>query len=241
MLGLILGSFTTALAHRVPENLPWFMVTGRYKRSLCPKCSQALGLADLIPVFSWLFNRGQCRHCGKCISIKYPVIELVVMAVVIAVFLAKGMSVEAFILASLVPFLVALAIIDFEKMILPDQLVAISAVLTGVLLSWQVVQSGDTTLFLTHGMAALVYGLVAWGLGEITSRLVGRSALGFGDVKFFAVAGLGLGLQMLPVFMILAGTLGILIALAWRLMKSDSLFPFGPALIVAYYSLLVFT
>jgi prepilin signal peptidase PulO-like enzyme (type II secretory pathway) len=70
-LGLIFGSFLTAVTYRVPRGLDWVSA-----RSKCTACGHALGVLDLIPVFSWLFLRGKCRHCGVKISARYPLIEL---------------------------------------------------------------------------------------------------------------------------------------------------------------------
>jgi leader peptidase (prepilin peptidase)/N-methyltransferase len=193
----------------------------------------------LIPVFSWLGSKGRCRHCGKKISTRYPLVEITALAASIAVFWFKGISVEAFILVSFVPFLIALAVIDFEKMILPDQLTAICGALAFLLAGWLSWQSGEVLLFASHLAAAVVYGLVSWALGFITGRLLGKESLGFGDVKFFAIAGMGLGLEVLPVFMILAGGLGILQAVVWQVLTKSRVFPFGPALIMAFFLLLL--
>lgn len=69
--GLIIGSFATALVYRLPRGLDWVSA-----RSRCPSCGHVLGVPDLVPVFSWLFLRGRCRHCGTKIPARYPLIEL---------------------------------------------------------------------------------------------------------------------------------------------------------------------
>lgn len=70
-LGICLGSFTTALVYRIPRKLNWTT-----DRSRCTSCHHALGVLDLVPIFSWVFLRGKCRHCGARVSIRYPLIEL---------------------------------------------------------------------------------------------------------------------------------------------------------------------
>ena len=70
-LGLCLGSFMTALAYRLPRGLNWTT-----DRSRCPSCGHTLGVPDLVPLFSWLFLRGKCRHCHTPIPVRYPLIEL---------------------------------------------------------------------------------------------------------------------------------------------------------------------
>ena len=238
-LGLILGSFSTALVYRIPRQIPWFRFTGPYRRSFCPDCSTILGIRDLVPVFSWLGSGGRCRHCGARISARYPVIELIVLIASITVFWFKGMSIETFLLVSFVPFLVALAVIDFEKMILPDQLTVICGALAILLAGWRSCESGEASLFIGHFLAAVIYGLASWILGAATGKLLGKDSLGFGDVKFFAVAGMGLGLEALLLFMIFSGGFGVLLALVWQLVTKSRIFPFGPALILAFFTLLL--
>lgn len=71
ILGACLGSFMTALAYRLPRGLDWVS-----DRSRCTSCGHALGMPDLVPIFSWVFLRGRCRHCGADVSARYPAIEL---------------------------------------------------------------------------------------------------------------------------------------------------------------------
>jgi prepilin signal peptidase PulO-like enzyme (type II secretory pathway) len=70
-VGLALGSFTTMLAYRIPRHIS--IVT---PPSHCPNCHSPLKARDLVPIFSWLIERGKCRHCQKPISIRYLLIEL---------------------------------------------------------------------------------------------------------------------------------------------------------------------
>lgn len=80
VLGLCLGSFTSALSYRVPLSLPWAFEKTKGKwhavRSMCPNCTTVLQGRDLVPVLSWLFSGGKCRYCGQKISPRYPVQEI---------------------------------------------------------------------------------------------------------------------------------------------------------------------
>ena len=90
-------------------------------------------------------------------------------------------------------------------------------------------------------LSGLVYAFVAWLLSVIMRFLLKKEALGFGDVKFFGVAGTGLGFQSFSVFLIASGLLGVAFALIWRAVKKQKYFPFGPSIIAAFYLLLVFS
>ncbi len=74
IFGLIFGSFLNCTAMRIVRGEDF--VKGR---SHCMSCGHELGAADLIPLFSYLFNRGRCRHCGAKVSARYPITELTFM------------------------------------------------------------------------------------------------------------------------------------------------------------------
>lgn len=69
LLGLIMGSFSSAMIHRLPSGVGVFSPG---QRSACPYCNHTLGVRDLIPLFSWLFSRGRCRYCSASIPALYP-------------------------------------------------------------------------------------------------------------------------------------------------------------------------
>lgn len=72
MYGISIGSFLNVLVYRIPRNL------NPYKgRSFCPSCHHNLAWHDLIPLFSFLFQKGSCKYCGTQISYRYPLIEFV--------------------------------------------------------------------------------------------------------------------------------------------------------------------
>lgn len=237
-IGLVLGSFSTALIYRVPQKIPWGA-----ERSSCPKCKANLGVLDLIPVLSWCLSAGKCRHCSEKISVRYPLTELVSGALCMLVYLVYGFNIAALFLMASVPFLVALCVIDLKHMILPNQLVFILMGIGGVRLLYLFSLDSsiqDMELLNVYIIGAFSYAFLSWFLGFVLTKILKRNSLGFGDVKFFMVAGLWLGLYALPYFMILSGTLAIAFALAWRVVFKQDVFPFGPALIVSFYSLLLF-
>lgn len=73
ILGGCMGSFLNVAAQRTVEGRPWW---GR-ERSVCDSCGHVLSAAELVPVVSWLFQRGRCRVCHAPISARYPLVELI--------------------------------------------------------------------------------------------------------------------------------------------------------------------
>ncbi len=235
-IGLVLGSFSTALTYRVPRKLPWGA-----ERSACPNCKAVLGVLDLFPVFSWCASFGKCRYCLNKIPYKYPLTEIISAFLCFAIYLQFGFSGEAFFIIACVPILISLFLIDFEHMILPNQLVFILFLLgTTRLFSFYFVGNDIAPLFFEYVIGAIIYAGITFLIGFVLTKILKRESLGFGDVKFFLVSGLWLGIDMLPFFMICSGVIAVLFALAWKIIKKEDVFPFGPALIISFYTLLLF-
>jgi leader peptidase (prepilin peptidase)/N-methyltransferase len=239
LLGLALGSFSTALIYRAPRDLPWAGAS----RSLCPQCGKMLGAADLVPVFSWLFSGGKCRHCHQKIDASYPLTEIGVAVACLCVYGTLGLTPGAVLLIVCVPFLTALLVIDLQRMILPTRLTVIVGALGLVRLAAMTFYENAITpreAVVEYLAAGLIYGGASWALGMAMTKILKKDALGMGDVKFFAAAGLWLGLSNLGLFCIISGVAGIILGLLWKFTRKSAVFPFGPALIAAFYLLLIF-
>ncbi len=228
LLGLAFGSFVTLVTYRLPRGEPIFR-----GRSRCPSCAAALGPRDLVPVLSWLAHRGCCRRCGAPVSVRYPIMELVLAVLFVVVYLHVGATLPGLLLAALAVGLVTLSVIDLEVGIIPDRVLLVLAPLG---LAYQ--------LAIGHVLVALagavLAGGLAFGLRVAFLRLRGRNALGLGDVKFFATAGLWLGPMGLPAFMVIAGLGGAVFAVLWRRLGGDREFPFAPALALGLFLCLLF-
>lgn len=137
------------------------------------------------------------------------------------------------------PFLVALLVIDIDRYILPDQLVFFSGALALIFVIYTGLPEGAEAIALKKLPAAIgaaaLYAAVVAAAGFVIGKIKGRAAVGLGDVKFFAVVGLWLGIGSLPFYLIAAGITGLLWGLGWRFIKGTAVFPFGPALIIALY------
>lgn len=234
ILGAGLGSFASALAYRIPRDISW---TGR-TRSRCTACNAVLTARDLVPLLSWMMHRGRCRHCGATVSARYPVMEATAMVMAVALWAAWGWQGPLILLLAAVPFLLAHIVIDAEHMILPDQVNVILAVIFAV---FAVVSVNDLTI--PSVAAALAAGPVLAGTmalaGWIMKIVLRKEALGWGDIKFFVAAGWGIGFSYFPLFLVASGAFGLMTGVLWALRGKGSLFPFGPAIIVAFFMCLL--
>ena len=239
--GLVFGSFASAITYRVPRNLPW-ATKGKSEhglRSACPHCKTLLKPRDLIPILSWVLSKGRCRYCDAAIPKTYPICEALTLAGCLGIYAVYGLTCLSLPFLVIIPFLVALLMIDFEHMILPNQLVAIVFALGAFVLLMRFVVTPDPQLLITYIGGAVLFGLFSWAIGALMTKLLKKEALGFGDVKFFAASGIWLGLPALGQFCIGAGVLGVIIGIIYQKVTKQPVFPFGPALIASFYGVLL--
>lgn len=201
-------------------------------RSRCPHCATTLSPRELVPVLSWLAQRGRCRHCRAELGSFYPAVELAATTIaLLAVLLTDGPQ-SAWLGCGLGWTLLALSWIDAETMLLPDVL-TLPLILAGLMLA--IPGGGDAMLAAGIG-AALGYGLI-WAVARAYAWRAGREGLGEGDLKLFAATGAWLGWQMLPAVIFLSSVLGIIAALAamavGRRMTRETRIPFGPFIAAA--------
>ena len=217
--GLLVGSFLNVVIARLPRRES--LVT---PRSRCPHCGHEVRPYDNVPVVSWLVLRGRCRDCGGPISPRYPLVEALTGALCAAVVAVKGEDAEALLGLALVLTLVPVAFIDLDHRIIPNRILAPSAVVALALLAFT--DAGALTEHLIAGAAAGAFFLAA--------VLAYPRGMGMGDVKLAAVIGLYLGLSVAPALLagLTAGTLvGIgIIAARGSAAGRKTAVPFGPFL-----------
>jgi leader peptidase (prepilin peptidase) / N-methyltransferase len=216
--GLLIGSFLNVVAYRLPRGESLVK-----PRSRCTTCGTEVRAIDNVPLLSWLFLRGRCRHCSAQISARYPVVELLTAIVFGAVVLARGLSTELLVDLPFAAMLIAVADIDLEHRIVPNKILAPMAV-WGVAAS-AVVRPEMLPELLIAGAGAFLFLLVA--------ALAYPAGMGMGDVKLAGVMGLYLGVSVIPGMLIafLAGSVvGIAIMLRHGADARKRGVPFAPFL-----------
>ncbi len=235
LLGAAMGSFTALLAERLVRGEATVLV-----RSRCRSCDTVLRARDLVPIASYLAYRGRCAHCDARIPPLLLQAEVIGALFGIAAALTTPDPLRALLLAGWMWALLGLALADLRYFRLPDPLV-----ITAGLLGLALTLAGDGTGWppLADRAAQAAIGAVAGGGSFWLIRAgyhwrTGRDGMGWGDVKLMAALGLALGLESLPIMVLLAALTAMLLALlrAWR--KGRPLnrlgrVPFGAALAMA--------
>jgi len=223
---LCVGSFLGVVIRRYGTGRTVF-----WGRSACDSCAAVLTPADLMPLASFWLLRGKCRHCGAPIGWFHPAVEFAALIIAAAALAADGPGAAAWIDSALGWALLAAAWIDFETLILPDE-ITLPLILAGLAFTrWQ----NPPALFSHAAAAALGYlGFIL--LNAAYRALRHRDGLGQGDAKLLAAAGAWLGAAQLPNEILAAGLIGIAMAVITRT-KSSAQMPFGPALALAFFGL----
>lgn len=215
LLGLVFGSFISALSWRFPRKIS--IAKGR---SICPNCKHSIAWFDNIPLLSFLFLGGKCRNCKKPISWRYPVIELATGLG----FLLIGFQISWLIIFC---FLLLIFIIDLEHQIIPDLFVFLGIFLVLLYKVLYIPNTLYTSLFAGF-LAAFLLILIHLGTR-------GRG-MGLGDVKFAVLGGMLTGLNLFLVWLFLSfltgGLTGIILILGKKAGLKDKI-AFGPFLVVA--------
>lgn len=231
IFGLVFGSFVTALSYRLPRGES--IAAGR---SRCPACGTTLGVADLVPVFSWIFARGRCRHCATPVSWRYPAIEAATMVLfVTAAIFAPSWPAFAVLLV-IAPVVVALAVTDLEFGRLPNALVLI-LLMAMIVWRWIMLPSLPAlAIGLGSGVVALVL-LVA--LNWLAEDRWGVTAIAPGDAKLIAAAAVALPFWQFIVFVAVMALLATLFGVAARARTGSRNLPLGPAFALALWTCLL--
>ena len=197
ILGLAIGSFLNVCIYRIPRS---DMSIYSPRRSFCPECNQSIKFYDNIPLLSYLFLRGKCRHCKAKISILYPTVELVTALLFLVVFYQFGKTLDFVHALIFVSVLIPIFVIDAQHYIIPN---VIS--LTGLILGLGIVcviayQRGSIDYLRTGLIGFVAGGLVIWLVAFIGSAIMRKKAMGGGDVKLMAIIGLFLGAWQEPMW-----------------------------------------
>lgn len=245
LLGLCIGSFLNVVIHRLPLMLErgWRLdsaemlgvkvevppeLTLAKPRSRCPACGHPIAWHENIPVLSWLRLRGKCSACGAGISARYPLVEILTGLLFAATASRFGTQPATLLWCAFVGVLVALAGIDWDTTLLPDNMT--------LPLLWAGLVAA--ALGLTIPLKSALWGAVAgylslWTVYWLFKKATGKEGMGYGDFKLLAALGAWLGMQMVLPIVLAASVLGALVGIAMKMsgaLREGRYVPFGPFL-----------
>ncbi|HYL71641.1 MAG TPA: prepilin peptidase [Candidatus Dormibacteraeota bacterium] len=267
VLGLAVGSFLNVVIYRLPIMLErsWraqcaesyadvaatlpAAAPERFNlvvpRSACPACRAPISAWHNVPLLSYLLLRGRCARCGVHISARYPLVEALSGILSFLVAWKFGFGWPALAALTLTWFLIALAFIDFDVQLLPDNL-TLPLLWLGLLLAVLGPFAGGAALpvDLRSSLIGAMAGYVSlWSVYHLFRLLTGKEGMGYGDFKLFGALGAWLGWQMLLPIILVAAVVGAVVGIALIMLRGRSRaapIPFGPFLAAAGWLMLMF-
>ena len=246
IIGLMIGSFLNVVIYRLPEMMKrnWLQQCAELRgeiiesqttfnlitpRSVCIHCGHKITALENIPIISYLALRGRCSQCQAHISLSYPVVEAITAFMSGFVAWCFGFSFITIATLILVWALIALAIIDLNTQLLPDD-ITLPLLWLGLL-----VNMGNGFTDIHSAIIGAVAGylslwLIYWGFKLIT----GKEGMGYGDFKLLSAIGAWLGWSMLPLVILFSSLVGAIVGIGLIIaakLKKNIPVPFGPYLV----------
>jgi len=207
------------------------LLSNCFPDSHCPKCQTPVRAWQNIPVLSWVLLRGKCAGCGTPIGLRYPAVEITTAILSTALLLVYPWGWQ---LAAMLVFtwlLISMSVIDIDHQILPDTMT--------LSLLWLGLMVNSQGLF--TDLESAVYGAAAgylalWSVFWIFKLVTGKEGMGYGDFKLLAALGAWLGVQSLPLIILLSSVVGAVAGIAGIIIlgrDKNVPIPFGPYLAAA--------
>ncbi|MDR7305646.1 A24 family peptidase [Rhodoferax saidenbachensis] len=246
LLGLLFGSFLNVVVYRLPKMMErqWAAecaeLSGKESpesppfnlmvpRSRCPHCGHAIRWFENIPIASYLVLGGKCSACKAGISPRYPVVELATGALFFWCAWQWGVGATGLAWCAFSAMLLALALIDWDTTLLPDD-ITLPLLWLGLIaaaLQW-------TTVPLSTSLWGAVAGYLSlWTIYWAFKLVTGKEGMGYGDFKLFAALGAWFGWPLLIPMILLASVIGAIVGIGMKFtsgLREGGYVPFGPFL-----------
>lgn len=245
LFSLLVGSFLNVVIYRLPRMMEtsWRVQCAELQgesaqpaakfnlwvpRSACPSCGHQISALENIPILSWLWLRGRCSNCASAISVRYPLVEALTALLSAAAAWKFGFGLQAVGAIVFVWAMIALAFIDFDTTLLPDD---ITLPLLWLGLAFNL--GGVYTSLSSAVIGAMAGYLILWGVYWLFKLVTGKEGMGYGDFKLLAAIGAWLGWELLPVTILLSSVVGAVVGIGMVILINHDRrvpIPFGPYL-----------
>ena len=219
IIGTILGSFYNVVGYRIPKGESII-----FPSSHCPKCNHKLKFYELIPILSYIIQKGKCKKCQKKIPIFYPIFELITGLLFALTYKVFGLTPQYILAITFISMLIIITISDLLYMIIPDSVLIF---FTSIIIIEKIIIYG-----LNQGLTAIINGLVAFllmlTLKKLGDILFKKESMGGGDIKLMFTIGMTLNYQQAILSVFAGSIIGLPISIIMLKNKKEHIIPFGP-------------
>lgn len=233
VFGAIWGSFSNVIIVRLPKDESIIS-----PRSHCPQCKKTIPWFHNIPIVSWIFLRGKCAFCEKRISVRYPIVEIIMGLSFLYLFKAYGLSFSFFEYSVFAFGVITASFIDIDHMILPDRFT-----LSGIVIGLVGALINPERMFMDALIGVLIGGGFLYAIAYAYFIIRKVDGMGGGDIKLLGWIGAICGWQSIPFVVFASSMLGLLFGIFYMIRSQEGLktgLPFGPYLSLAALLYLMF-
>ena len=221
IIGTIFGSFYNVVGYRLPKGESIV-----YPPSHCTNCNHKLTFFELIPILSYIFQGGKCKHCQKKISLFYPIFETLTGILFVLAYLSFGLNLNLIIALTFISMMIIIVISDYHYLIIPDE----------VLITFAIILFAE--ILCINGLEPALYSLLNGTLAFLTMFLLKKlgdflfkkESMGGGDIKLLFIFGMVLTYPIAILSIFVGSLIGLPIALLILYKKKNHILPFGPFL-----------
>ncbi len=238
IFGIIVGSFLNVCIIRWPHEKS-VVSPGSH----CTSCKKPIAWFDNIPLLSFIFLGGKCRHCQAKFSFRYFLVELITGIVFVLYYRYFGMGgVLGSYLIMTCGFIVA-TFVDFEHRIIPDE-VSVGGMCVGLVLSLFIpelhgVAGVHENFWMNHlhsfglsCLGVLIGGGSIYAMGMLGDFLFKKESMGGGDIKLLAMIGAFMGWKLAVLTFFVAPFFGAMYGIIEKIRTKDTAIAYGPFLVL---------
>ena len=222
IIGAVLGSFYMVVGDRLSNNESIVV-----PRSHCSKCNYILSWYELIPIVSYIIQRGKCKNCHTKLSISYMLIEILSGILFALSYYLYGFNYEFFMSIIISSLLIIIYVSDFKYLIINDEPLIIAITLS-IITNFVFLGTIKGLYLIISGLVMFIFMYLVKLFGDKAFK---RESLGGGDIKLAFFIGCTLGLRLAFVSLIIASFLALPYASYYVVKKQEREIPFGPFLI----------
>lgn len=224
ILGTIFGSFYNVVSYRLPKGESLI-----YPRSHCPNCNHILRFWELIPIFSYIIQKGKCSNCKQKISIFYPISEILCGLLFVICYLSFNISFNLIIALTFTSLLVIVILSDYYYMIIEDSVL----LFFGILLIFEIYFINGIDILLHSLVNAIISFIIMLLIKIFGDFIFKKESMGGGDIKLMAIFGLIIGWKLSIITIFLSAFIALPVSVFILKTNKNHEIPYGPFLSIA--------